>query len=188
MENASTCSPNLRGRHSQKHDKYASINGSGANPGHATFNVVKFQIIGLALQQHLDRQGWGFKFYKPAPPPHFSIRSPTMCGYCTEQMAFSLLASSSSERIGNALKKPLMAIGYLQDCSDIPFAMELMPEKLAEDGQAAGVLSCRGLEILVSQGFDSGAYQALLASSVYRTALDSQSWATEENLYVLPDC
>ncbi len=111
-----------------------------------------------------------------------------MCGYCTEQMAFSLLASSSSERIGNALKKPLMAIGYLQDCSDIPFAMELMPEKLAEDGQAAGVLSCRGLEILVSQGFDSGAYQALLASSVYRTALDSQSWATEENLYVLPDC
>lgn len=101
-----------------------------------------------------------------------------MCGYCTERSALEILGDDVR---GNLQMK---AVGYnlgryfhLRETPDFIMALERIRRSLAQrrltffSEVPPAVLLYRGLEILLTQGFESPAYQQILKKPLYRDAI-----------------
>jgi len=101
-----------------------------------------------------------------------------MCGYCTEETALYVLRKDVQ---GNLQMKELGSnLGrhfYLRETQDFISALDRLKRSLAQkrlpffSEVSHDVVLCRGLEILLEQGFASPAYQRLLKKPLYRDAI-----------------
>jgi hypothetical protein len=90
-----------------------------------------------------------------------------MCGYCIE--AGTLYEDTMHQGMMSFTSGIGLAV-YLQECVDITAALDLITLEPVHPLMAS-VLCCRGLEILISQGFNSAAYQALLGHPTFLVAI-----------------
>ncbi len=95
-----------------------------------------------------------------------------MCGYCIEHGSFTAIYNALSGQPINLDPNNIALIGYLQDFPDVHSVLAELSADMASDGTLSGIISCRGLEILLAQGFDSVAYQSLLNTPSYLSALE----------------
>ncbi len=96
-----------------------------------------------------------------------------MCGYCIEYNTFVNIASAPSAMFPYDNPQYIWAIGYLQECPDILPALAATPMDVATAGLLPTVLACRGLEVLMRQGFTSAMYQSLLKTPAYVAAIET---------------
>ncbi len=112
-----------------------------------------------------------------------------MCGYCIENNAFGRLADAMAGRAVQPITRRIEAIAYLQNAPDIGQALAAMtlPANVADCDVGALVIACRGLEVLVRQGFDSLAYQALLTCPTFMVAVSNVTGESRQNAYLAAD-
>ena len=105
-----------------------------------------------------------------------------MCGYCIENNTFIMIARAQSGQFAYAdlHSNYILTIGYLQECPDILSALAATPTDVATDDLLQSILACRGLEILMSQGFASAAYQSLLKTQAYVAAIEAFTAEAEQ--------
>ena len=108
-----------------------------------------------------------------------------MCGYCVENNTFINIASALSGQFAYSDTDFLAVMGYLQECPDILSALAVMPIEKATNGFfTLTILACRGLEVLITQGFASTAYQSLLKTPAYVAAIETfTAEAVQKNHY-----
>ncbi|UWZ79727.1 hypothetical protein L9S41_18910 [Geoalkalibacter halelectricus] len=99
-----------------------------------------------------------------------------MCGYCTEKIVFSILERQRANCIGQL--DPVFECEYfLQEEENVPVALNAISAEMGQPkispspGSSALTFLCRGLELLLQQGFDSPSYQKLLGNHLFRVAL-----------------
>lgn len=99
-----------------------------------------------------------------------------MCGYCTEKILFSILERQRASCIGR-LDSVFECEYFLQEEENFHVAVNAiaaeigLPKISPNPGSSALTFLCRGLELLLRQGFDSPSYQKLLGNHHFRLAL-----------------
>lgn len=96
-----------------------------------------------------------------------------MCGYCIETNTFCAIENARAGHPIDVAPDYIGLIGYLQDLPDIQSVLANLPTDMANDETLSSIIACRGLEILMAQGFDSAAYQSLLKTPAYHSALEA---------------
>lgn len=101
-----------------------------------------------------------------------------MCGYSTERIALDILSNDVGDKLQmKNLGNSLDLCFYLRETPDFLSALERVRLSLAQQRLVflsevpPIVLLYRGLEILLTQGFESPAYQQLLKKTLYRDAI-----------------
>lgn len=92
-----------------------------------------------------------------------------MCGYCFE--GGNLSYDTMHQEVLPAELQVLIPTN-LQDSLDIRLAMDSITPQQAEYEPVANVICCRGLEVLIAEGFSSENYQALLNNPKFMSAVD----------------
>jgi len=95
-----------------------------------------------------------------------------MCGYCLETIALDILRDDIAGKLKSKdLGSNLHRYFYLREVSDIVPALELIKHDPKHEELTQRAIFYRGLEILITEGFESVAYQRLLKQSNYRQAV-----------------
>lgn len=98
-----------------------------------------------------------------------------MCGYCVENIVFSLLIGPAETRTEIAQTSHFTLAEMLQDCKEPDLILEFVTKSAAAKRPVALVAVCRGLETLLNHGYRSAAYQSLLKIPAYLTAIETVS-------------
>jgi len=98
-----------------------------------------------------------------------------MCGYCTEEIALTVLKGEVSGTLQmKELESNLHRYFYLREAPDFLPVLDRLKRSLAHKRLPffpeipQHVLLCRGLEILLQHGYSSPVYQRLLKQNLYR--------------------
>lgn len=110
-----------------------------------------------------------------------------MCGYCIEYLTCTKLSSLLSGEAIPVLDEYLEAIGYLQEGPDFPSVLVATPSDVAVAGRIPTIIVCRGLEVLMEQGYTSATYQSLLKAPAYLAAVEMFTGNTGLNGHHLED-
>lgn len=107
-----------------------------------------------------------------------------MCGYCFEGENLS----NNTMHLG-VLPPELKSLmpTNLEDCLDILSALDSITPQQAERESVANVICCRGLEVLIEEGFSSKNYQALLNNSNFIAAVDVFTGEANRRRYLAED-
>ncbi len=107
-----------------------------------------------------------------------------MCGYCLEGGSLSY----DTMHLGVLPSELRLLIPTnLQDSLDVHSAMDAITLQQAEHEPVANVICCRGLEVLIAEGFASKNYQALLNNPKFMAAVDVFTGESSKRRYLAED-
>lgn len=99
-----------------------------------------------------------------------------MCGYCTESYVFRILEQQKAQ-CNVQCNEPFECEFFLQEEENLHVALNAITSQVCQPqipldlDFSSLTLLCRGLELLLRQGFDSPSYQKLLGNHHFRVAL-----------------
>lgn len=107
-----------------------------------------------------------------------------MCGYCFEGGNLSY-NTMQLEVLPSELQ--MLMPTNLEDCLDIHSALDSIAPQKEKLESVAMVICCRGLEVLIAEGFSSENYQALLSNSKFIAAVDVFTGEENRKRYLAED-
>lgn len=114
-----------------------------------------------------------------------------MCGYCTEKIALIILSEESrgSQKKRHLMDDHLGRYFYLRETTYFPYALDRIKRDMIRKKQAMlsevmpEIVLLRGLEILLSQGFDSPAYQKLIRNPLFKKSIAASCCSAERKYF-----